>query len=164
MADTEILAGRHNAFPRTARLLKPADFKRVFRKSSASSDRYFKVLARPSDGGGSRLGLAVSRKVDKRAVGRNRIKRVTRESFRMTFESRPRPIHPTPSIPETSTGLDFVVLPRPICATICNRQLRLSLDAHWSRLRRRFEDTLVPDSQFTARPDKPAAKQKAGRE
>jgi ribonuclease P protein component len=30
----------------------------------------------------ARLGLAVSRKVDKRAVGRNRIKRVLRDCFR----------------------------------------------------------------------------------
>ena len=165
MADTEILAGRQNAFPRTARLLKPADFKRVFKKSSASSDRYFKVLARRNDGGGSRLGLAVSRKVDKRAVGRNRIKRVTRESFRMTFETQPRPLHPTSLTPENSAGLDFVVLPRPICATICNKQLRLSLDAHWSRLRSRLEKNGVPDSlNITDRLDKPAAEQKAGRE
>jgi len=32
--------------------------------------------------GQARLGLVVSRKVDKRAVGRNRIKRVMREYFR----------------------------------------------------------------------------------
>lgn len=32
---------------------------------------------------GARLGLAVSRKVDGRAVGRNRIKRALREQFRM---------------------------------------------------------------------------------
>ena len=31
---------------------------------------------------GARLGLAVSRKVDPRAVGRNRIKRVLRDAFR----------------------------------------------------------------------------------
>jgi ribonuclease P protein component len=33
-------------------------------------------------GGGARLGLAVSRKVDPHAVGRNRIKRHLREAFR----------------------------------------------------------------------------------
>jgi ribonuclease P protein component len=34
------------------------------------------------DGGPARLGLAVSRKVDPHAVGRNRIKRALREAFR----------------------------------------------------------------------------------
>ena len=127
------LNGRHS-FPRSARLLKPADFKQVFKKSTASTDRYFKVLARPNGSACSRLGLAVSRKVDKRAVGRNRIKRLARESFRHTFETvSPRPSGVAGQKPAAS-GLDLVVLPRPLCATICNRQLAQSLKSHWLRL------------------------------
>lgn len=37
----------------------------------------------PAANRGARLGLAVSRKVDARAVGRNRIKRALREQFRV---------------------------------------------------------------------------------
>lgn len=65
--------------------------------------------------------MAVSRKVDRKASGRNRIKRVVRESFRRYFRDR----HP---------ALDFVVLPRPASATICNRLLTESLAVHWRRL------------------------------
>jgi ribonuclease P protein component len=127
------LNGRHS-FPRSARLLKPADFKQVFKQSTASTDRYFKVLARPNGSTRSRLGLAVSRKVDKRAVGRNRIKRVARESFRQTFETVSAGPSGSAGQKPTAFGLDLVVLPRPLCATICNRQLAQSLNNHWLRL------------------------------
>jgi ribonuclease P protein component len=113
--------------PRQARLSKPADFKRVFDKPTVSADRAFKVLARSNDLERPRLGMAVSRQVDKRAVGRNRIKRVIRESFRQYFAN-------------TGPAMDFVVLPRRESATICNRQLRHSLDKHWVRVLARVGD------------------------
>lgn len=109
------------AFPRGARLCTAADFQRVFAKPAVSADRCFKILARPNERGRPRLGMAVSRKVDRRASGRNRIKRIVRESFRHYFGDR-RP------------SLDFVVLPRPASATICNRRLMESLAVHWRRL------------------------------
>lgn len=114
------------AFPRQARLTKPADFKRVFAKPTVSADHCFKVLARHGLGRRARLGMAVSRQVDRRAVGRNRIKRVIRESFRQRFAER-------------GPVVDIVVLPRNESATICNRQLAESLDKHWQRVLARLE-------------------------
>jgi len=69
-------------FPSTARVLTSAEFARIFKhgKRTASPVLALHVLAQ--DEGGARLGLVVSRKVDKRAVGRNRIKHVVREYFR----------------------------------------------------------------------------------
>jgi ribonuclease P protein component len=121
---------RRATFPVRARLLKPTEFKRVFRDSIASSDRCFKVLARRNEGNCSRLGMAVSRQVDRHAVGRNRIKRVIRESFRQSFGQSFGAV-----IEENSPGIDFVVLPRREAATICNHQLFQSLQAHWSCLK-----------------------------
>lgn len=144
------LDGRH-AFPRTARLLKPADFNRVFKNSSASSDRYFKVLARPNGSNGSRLGLAVSRKVDKRAVGRNRIKRVARESFRHSFDTLSTALTEPPIQGVAAGGLDLVVLPRQLCASICNGQLRQSLDAHWLRLQNTIQSGTRPAEKKAGR-------------
>ena len=114
-------------FPRESRLTKPAEFKRVFNRPTVSSDRWFKVLGRRDSGERARLGMAVSRQVDKRAVGRNRLKRVIRESFRQRFAGR-------------GPAVDFVVLPRAESATICNRQLFRSLDKHWARLVARLEE------------------------
>lgn len=113
---------RRQRFPRTRRLTEPSDFKRVFENSLVSSDHCFRIIARPNGGLSSRLGMAVSRKVDRRAVGRNRIKRITRESFRQHQDQAGQ-------IP-----LDFVVLPRLTCSSHSNAQLFDSLQTHWRRL------------------------------
>ena len=111
--------------PRSARLLKPADFNRVFSRNRASTDSLFRVIARKNDLSWSRLGMAVSRKVDKRAVERNRIKRVVRESFR-AWNAR--------TVLEGGESFDIVVLPRAACATMGNEKLFQSLSRHWSRI------------------------------
>jgi len=133
-------------FPRTAKLLNPIEFKRVFKRNIVSSDRYFRVLGRPNNVSFCRLGMAVSRQIDKRAVGRNRIKRVVRESFRHFFDNAgtSREYDQTETgvaagniagnVPGNRCFVDLVVLPRKECATICNRQLFQSLDAHWARI------------------------------
>ena len=69
-------------FRRSQRLLKPADFQRVFQAGQRCGDRLFGVIAARNPHGQPRLGLAISKKVDKRAVGRNRLKRVVRAWFR----------------------------------------------------------------------------------
>ena len=122
-----------NTLPRCARLTRPADFKRVFTQPVVSADDCFKVLARRSDLKRARLGMAVSRQVDKRAVGRNRIKRVIRESFRQRFS-------------DCGPAVDFVVLPRPGSATISSRKLRLSLDRLWTRVLVRLGERPEPAS------------------
>ena len=70
-----------NNFPRAARIRASADFGRVFeggrRTASPVLSLHWLRDAQPP-----RLGLAVSRKVDPHAVGRNRIKRNLREQFR----------------------------------------------------------------------------------
>lgn len=70
-----------SSFPSSARLLKGADFRRVFAEGRRLAHPLVQlhVAAHP---GAARLGLAVSRRCDKRAVVRNRIKRVLRERFR----------------------------------------------------------------------------------
>jgi len=114
------------AFTSKHKLRKAIEFKRVFKKSFVTTDRCFKILARLNHEENSRLGMAVSRQVDKRAVGRNRIKRVVRESFRHRYSTQ-------------NVCLDIVVLPRRETATICNERLFRSLQGHWLRLENQFE-------------------------
>ena len=73
--------GPSQRFPRQARVRAKAEFARVF---DAGVRRAEPALALHwlADAAAPRLGLAVSRKVDPRAVGRNRIKRRLREAFR----------------------------------------------------------------------------------
>ena len=68
-------------FPRSARVRTGAEYKRVFEHARRTAEPLLS-LHLYAEGSVPRLGLAVSRKVDKRAVGRNRIKRALRDEFR----------------------------------------------------------------------------------
>jgi len=68
-------------FPRDARVRASGDFDRIFRDGRRVALPML-ALHWLADGAPARLGLAVSRKVDKHAVGRNRIKRILRDQFR----------------------------------------------------------------------------------
>lgn len=50
---------------------------------SASGD-FLQLYAKPNEFTFSRLGLIVAKRIERRAVRRNRVKRVLREAFRMT--------------------------------------------------------------------------------
>jgi ribonuclease P protein component len=126
-------SGPDAGFPRSLRLTAAGDFKRVFHQPLVSADRYFKVLAKPGRGDCWRLGMAVSRQVDKRATARNRIKRIVRESFRQRSRRAAG----------NAPVLDVVILPRRGIASISNDSLRGSLDAHWARLEAKARDAVV---------------------
>ncbi|MES2858002.1 MAG: ribonuclease P protein component [Pseudomonadota bacterium] len=68
-------------FPSTARVRAKAEFDLIFADGRRIAEPLL-ALHRLDDGLPPRLGLAVSRKVDPHAVGRNRIKRVLRDRFR----------------------------------------------------------------------------------
>ena len=87
------------------------------------------MLARSNGQGSARLGLAVSKKHLRRAVDRNRVKRIARESFRL--------IH------AQAQGIDFIVLARNSTVRCANSELHSSLQRHW----RRLIDKLVHDTR-----------------
>ena len=78
------------------------------------------VLAVPNQLGHPRLGLAISRKVARTAVARNRIKRVIRESFRH-WQDR-------------LGSLDIVVLGRAGVAAQTGKALDEALEKTWKQL------------------------------
>ncbi|TWH99498.1 ribonuclease P protein component [Luteimonas cucumeris] len=69
-------------FPRSARLTAASDYDAAFKSGQRHHDPLFGLHWRRGDAA-ARLGLAVSRKVDRRAVVRNRIKRALRQQFRL---------------------------------------------------------------------------------
>jgi ribonuclease P protein component len=113
-------------FSRQSRLLKPAEFKLVFQQPIRSGDDCFRILARANGKQRHRLGMAISKKVCAKAVGRNRIKRVVRESFRARMVGS-----------ATDNNLDFVVMATVQAANQSNKILDESLSAHWQRLTRK---------------------------
>ena len=99
-------------FPRAARVRVPAEYKHVFEQGRRTASPIM-ALHWLRDEQPARLGLAVSRKVDPRAVGRNRIKRQLREQFRQLRAGLP-------------SGA-YVLVARPPAAKTTNPQLRAAL-------------------------------------
>jgi ribonuclease P protein component len=117
---------------RLSRLSGPEQFSRVFEQAVVSAGAGFKVLGRLAQQQNSRLGMAVSPKVDKRAVQRNRLKRLIRESFRTHYVSDAG-LHPV---------VDIVVLPRRAAAALSNAQVFDQLSGHWERIDGRLQQAI----------------------
>jgi len=81
--DTSMTSAARFSFPRAMRLLKTDEFSSVFSLRRSSGDVFFQMLVAPNGLPHARLGLVVGKKTDKRAVARNYIKRLTRETFRL---------------------------------------------------------------------------------
>ncbi len=87
----------------------------MFKRPSRSADRFFTLLAQSSSRS-PRLGLAISKKQVRRAVDRNRLKRLAREVFR---------IHRS-----QLACVDVVVMARQAAGVADNASLRRSLERH----------------------------------
>ncbi|MCU0735549.1 MAG: ribonuclease P protein component [Methylotetracoccus sp.] len=125
-----------SGFPRSRRLLTAGDFRRVFSSAPArSSDAYLTLLATPNGDTACRLGFAVSRKSIRKAVDRNRFKRLVREDFRLRRQCL--------------AGLDIVVMARTAASTADRTVLERSLNRHWKVLLQRCATPPSPSSNST---------------
>lgn len=107
-------------FSNTARLSQPDHYRRVFDSPKFKvSSGAFLLLATPGATQSSRLGVVVAKKNIRRAVRRNRIKRLVREQFRL---------HPF------GHAVDLVVLARSGADQLDNSGLWQELDRLWSAL------------------------------
>jgi ribonuclease P protein component len=70
--------------PRSVRLRKPAEFRIVYNKGRRYDGRLMSVFVLPNGTDQHRLGITASRKLARRAVDRNRLKRLLRETFRLS--------------------------------------------------------------------------------
>ncbi len=108
-------------FPRSSRLLNAGDYKRVFDDAKVKvSDKHLLILARPNQLSHARVGLVIAKKNVKLAADRNRVKRLMRESFRLSNASLP--------------DLDIVVLARKGLGELDNRSLQQLINNSWLRL------------------------------
>lgn len=110
-------------FPRKHRLTRPDEFRRVFQRGRHRRIQVEGILcrARESTSPHARLGLAISKRSLKRAVDRNRIKRLVRESFRTDFEQLP--------------AVDIVIMGETKLASMNNAVILQQLGMLWERLR-----------------------------
>ena len=108
------------SLPRTARLLKAGDFAALRGKSKRISARHFLAEFSPNEQPTCRLGQAVSRRVSKRAVDRNRIKRLVRESYRHVRSELP--------------CVDILMIARTSAVRTTSADLREDLANLWKKL------------------------------
>jgi ribonuclease P protein component len=97
----------------------------VFSKAHRSADRFYTLLYTRCEAETPRLGFAIAKKKISRAPGRNRLKRIVRESFRLNRE-----------LLASDTGsFDIVILANKSAGSASNKELFSSLDRHWRKLR-----------------------------
>jgi ribonuclease P protein component len=111
---------RNLRFSRSDRLTSKHDFQRVFAKPHKISRQYFVVLSSPNQLGAARLGIIINKHQVKRAVDRNRLRRIVRESFRLHKNALKK--------------LDIVMMMRSECTPLSKKALREIIDNLWSEL------------------------------
>ena len=124
-----------NSFPKTLRLLTPADYRRVFDSVDLKQGSpLFTFLARQNDKSRNRLGIIAAKRNIRSAANRNRMKRLVRESFRL--------------IPETTyhkqsgnkASFDVIVLVKAGSDDQSNATILDTLDGQWKKLNRKAID------------------------
>lgn len=111
-------------FSRQYRLLSKHDFQLVFAGARKVTCHDLLALYRPNQRLYARLGIIISKQAVPRAVHRNQIKRIIRESFRQDKE--------------TVKGLDIVVMvqskPRELTVLLHKEMLRETVEGIWQRI------------------------------
>jgi ribonuclease P protein component len=121
-------SGQCLGFARDRRLLTAADYSRVFDGAEyRASHRHLLLLARRNGEERHRLGLVIAKKNVRRAVHRNRIKRLAREMFRTR--------------PPTDPALDVVLLARRGLDQLDNAALSTILRQQWQALTARAQSS-----------------------
>jgi ribonuclease P protein component len=115
-------------FTKRQRLLCARDYTPVFNDAPwRATHQNFLVLTRPNGLPQARLGLIVAKKHVKRAHERNRIKRLTRESFRLRQHQLP--------------AADVIVLARAGADALSNADIDQALAGLWKRIIYRARQT-----------------------
>ncbi|MBZ0335364.1 MULTISPECIES: ribonuclease P protein component [unclassified Marinobacter] len=123
-------------FPKSVRLLKPADYGKVFDDVQLKvPHRNFLILAAPNNLGHARVGLIFSKKNLRHAVQRNRIKRQVRETFRLQ---------------QDLPSLDIIVLGRQGLNKLENPDVRSSLNDIWRRVKKKYRQVAIAQSDASA--------------
>ena len=112
-------------FNRESRLLTPGHFKQVFDNPIRYGSTHFTILITSNSDNNNRLGMAIAKKRVKLAVHRNRIKRLTRESFRLNQHKLP--------------AVDLVVMVKSGIDKLDNDAINQQLEKIWRKIIQRHK-------------------------
>lgn len=110
------------ALKRALRLRKSSEFQRVRQQGRSITSRLLTLAWKSNDVAQLRIGFVVSKRISKRAVDRNRLKRLLSEAIR-------------PSLPSLSPGWDIVLGVRKDTLTANLRMLEQDIPVLLSRAR-----------------------------
>ncbi len=120
------------AFGKNRRLLKSSDYTEVFDNNSVRvAHPNLLILSQPNGTETSRLGLVIGKKNVPTAVARNKIKRVVRETFRLT---------------ELPVAVDLVFLARKDLGKLSSAELAALIRQSWGRLTERLNKEINRDA------------------
>ena len=113
------------SFPRQKRLTRAIEYKQVFQNNFRQADGSITILVGKLPGFAPRLGFAIAKKQIPKAVQRNRLKRIFRESFRRNQFRLP--------------ARDMVIMVRRPILNIDKASLNASLEKHWNSVIKQCE-------------------------
>jgi len=105
------------------RLLKPSEFQNIYKHGQWVANRELVANFKSENNQISKLGITVSKKVSKRAVDRNRIKRQIREWFRKNKLS--------------CVHIDLIITAKPNAKAKTNKEIQHSLDDLWRKVQKK---------------------------
>ena len=106
--------------PPERRMRRPAQFKRVYSSGRRFGNEFFTVNTQRNDLTWARLGMSIAARNLRRAVDRNRVRRLIRESFRMHQQELP--------------ALDIIIGARASTIKADRANLRAALDKLWQKI------------------------------
>lgn len=112
------------SFPKSLRLLSPADYKQVFRNAKRFSNNKITLYVTPNNKSHPRVGFVITKKKIKHSVDRNKLKRICRESFRLQQQTLP--------------SVDIVVMPRTKLDQVDGKEIHNSLENLWVKLQKAY--------------------------
>ncbi len=112
-------------FQPSQRLRTQQDFRHVFKQGHKFSSRHLALFAVDNERDHPRLGVVIAKKNVKRAVARNRYKRVIRDDFR----HRQQRLEP----------LDCIVLVYKGATELTQHEFRQCLEKQWQRLAKYYK-------------------------
>ncbi len=107
-------------FSRQKRLSNPNEFKAVFQAAKKIASRNFALYIKKNNLGHSRLGIVVAKRNVRKAITRNLIKRILRESFRFNQTKL--------------DSFDVIIVAYNAFSLLSKQEMRKAIDGQWRKI------------------------------